>query len=62
MSPLYASPRRSSSEIGAEITARSYGLCYRLWFYPLQRGSEEFMWMWWRAALKAVTKGEAGRR
>ena len=26
----------SSSEIGAEITAPSYGLCYRLWFSPFK--------------------------
>lgn len=51
----------SWSEIGAAITALSYGLRYRLWF-SLQRGSEEFMWMWRWAALKAVTKEEAERR
>lgn len=58
-SPFKSMP--SSGEIGAAITAQSYGLCYRLWF-SLQRGSEGFMRMWQWAALKAVTKEDAGRR
>lgn len=39
--------------------ALSYGLCYSL---TLQSGSEEFMWMWRRAALKGVTKEMAQGR
>lgn len=47
----------SSGESGAAITAPSYGLCYRLRFSPLQRGSEEFMWLLRRAALERRDRG-----
>lgn len=47
----------SSGESGAAITAPSYGLCYRLRFSALQRGSEEFMWLLRRAALERRDRG-----
>lgn len=47
----------SSGESGAAITAPSYGLCHRLRFSPLQRGSEEFMWLLRRAALEGRDRG-----
>lgn len=45
----------SSGEIVAAILGQSYGLCYQLWS-SVQSGSEEFVWMWCRASLKAVTE------
>lgn len=47
----------SSAESGAAITALSYGSRYRLRFSPLQRGSEEFMWLLRRAAPERRDRG-----